>query len=506
MNPHSIAVFLGPSLGLKQARELLTADYFPPARKGDIYRIMASGVKTIVLVDGVFHNTPSVWPREIVDALEEDIQVIGAASMGALRAAELHQFGMVGHGTVFEWYRDGVIEGDDEVAVSHASAEYGFRPLSEALVNIRCTLDRAVGDCCVAAEQANQLLDYAKHLYYPERSYQKLLSSPVVSRWSEQDRATIHHYFLHGAVNLKAEDAIGALRLAARMPGTRVAVGYDGGRSQEDFFQLDRLRLTGFVGRQGIVTGETVLEEAQRDPDLLASMRATLSKRCLLLEWARRNNINCAEEVLDAYFARWKKYHKIDENEDWLRANGLTRKFCRSLLEERALIDWITRKGPAHFGVDWNFEQALYHECGLLGRTAGLGPPARDFSGIQPELFLDQEQDEAAARVWVDLSHRRFLLEWARQIGISCASGPLRTYCEQWERTHPVGDRAARLESTDLKATTYHDPLGEMAMVDWIARQGPNYFGLSWEFEDALLRELQTTGRAAQLVENHRRS
>ncbi|MHC5861232.1 TfuA-like protein, partial [Nostoc sp.] len=127
---NTVAVFLGPSLTQKQARQILHADYYPPACKGDIYRIMAFGVETIVLIDGLFHNTPSVWQRELVDALEEGIQVLGASSMGALRAAELHNFGMIGYGKVFEWYRDGVHDGDDEVALLHGLPEAEFRPLS----------------------------------------------------------------------------------------------------------------------------------------------------------------------------------------------------------------------------------------------------------------------------------------------------------------------------------------------------------------------------------------
>ena len=113
-------MFLGPSLARDKARSVLDADYYPPAGKGDVYRIIASGVKTIVLIDGVFHNAPSVWQRELLDAMDEGIRVVGAASMGALRAAELHLFGMIGRGTIFEWYRDGIIEGDDEVALLHA--------------------------------------------------------------------------------------------------------------------------------------------------------------------------------------------------------------------------------------------------------------------------------------------------------------------------------------------------------------------------------------------------
>jgi hypothetical protein len=89
--------------------------------------------------------------------LAAGIPVYGAASMGALRAAELAQFGMVGVGRIFEAYRDGVLEpfdepfeDDDEVAVLHGPPELGHRAMSEALVNPlhTCAGDRAGGDRC----------------------------------------------------------------------------------------------------------------------------------------------------------------------------------------------------------------------------------------------------------------------------------------------------------------------------------------------------------------------
>ncbi len=189
---HPVVVFLGPSLHQDEARTLLDADYLPPARKGDVYRILASGVKTIVLIDGLFHTTPSVWHRELLDAIEEGIDVVGASSMGALRAAELRRFGMIGCGTVFEWYRDGKIDGDDEVALWHASAEFDFRPLSEPLVNIRATLARAVDDACLTAGQAEDLVADAKRTYYPLRSSHgretEALSLPAERRCQEARR------------------------------------------------------------------------------------------------------------------------------------------------------------------------------------------------------------------------------------------------------------------------------------------------------------------------------
>ncbi len=78
-------------------------------------------------------------PREILNALEGGIKVVGGSSMGALRASELDVYGMVGVGKIYRWYKEGAINSDDEVAlVFHP--ETG-RALSEPLVNIRATLE-----------------------------------------------------------------------------------------------------------------------------------------------------------------------------------------------------------------------------------------------------------------------------------------------------------------------------------------------------------------------------
>ena len=63
-----IAVFLGPSLDLATARSVLPANYYPPVRMGDIYRLLATGVRLIVIIDGVFHASVPVWQREMLAA------------------------------------------------------------------------------------------------------------------------------------------------------------------------------------------------------------------------------------------------------------------------------------------------------------------------------------------------------------------------------------------------------------------------------------------------------
>ncbi|HSH44588.1 MAG TPA: hypothetical protein VK966_01960 [Longimicrobiales bacterium] len=70
------AVFLGPSLPRDQARGILDARYLPPARRGDIWDILSPDLPGIILLDGVFHGQPAIWPREILDALAGGIPVI----------------------------------------------------------------------------------------------------------------------------------------------------------------------------------------------------------------------------------------------------------------------------------------------------------------------------------------------------------------------------------------------------------------------------------------------
>ena len=54
-------------------------------------------------------------PSEVVAALRDGARVLGAASMGAIRAAECWPAGMQGVGAVYSLYRLGVISDDDEV-------------------------------------------------------------------------------------------------------------------------------------------------------------------------------------------------------------------------------------------------------------------------------------------------------------------------------------------------------------------------------------------------------
>src|SRR5579864_1145132 len=107
-------IYVGPSLYNVAIEHLPGEVWLPPAKQGDILRdVIKESPKQIVLIDGVFHQQLAVWHKELVYALVRGVVCIGASSMGALRAAELHRYGMIGIGKIFEMYRDG--EEDDSL-------------------------------------------------------------------------------------------------------------------------------------------------------------------------------------------------------------------------------------------------------------------------------------------------------------------------------------------------------------------------------------------------------
>lgn len=145
---------------------------------GDLYALVESRARPgdhVAIVDGLFEQVPAVWHKEILFALSRGVHVYGASSMGALRASELHPFGMVGVGRIFEQYRDGLLTDDDEVVVAHATAEQHHRPLSTAMVSLRACLESLAARGLMSPELAASLARQAKALHYPQRGWGALL-------------------------------------------------------------------------------------------------------------------------------------------------------------------------------------------------------------------------------------------------------------------------------------------------------------------------------------------
>jgi hypothetical protein len=229
-------VFVGPTLAVADARTVLDAHYFPPAKHGDVYRTVALlKPRAIGLIDGYFQWSAAVWHKEILWAMQEGVHVFGAASMGALRAAELAPFGMRGVGCIFEAYRAGTfgpsgehaLEDDDEVCVVHGPPESGYVAGSEALVNIRRTLAAAASAHVISEATRSRLVAVAKAAFFADRSFAELLREGRTAQLPADELSALEHWLPTGRVNLKREDALAmlvALRdfLAAKPPPARV--------------------------------------------------------------------------------------------------------------------------------------------------------------------------------------------------------------------------------------------------------------------------------------------
>ncbi|HEY0481483.1 MAG TPA: TfuA-like protein [Kofleriaceae bacterium] len=207
-------VFVGPTLAAAEVcARLPGALVRPPVAVGDVLALVRRrGPAQIAIIDGAFEHMAAVWHKEILIALERGIAVWGAASMGALRAAELAAFGMRGVGGIYRDFAAGRLVADDEVAVAHLPAGYGHRATSEALVNLRHGIARAP---MLGARTRAALVELARARFYRERSWDALIAD---ARAAGLPRRQIDGLAAWPKPDRKAADARQLLRRLDRRP------------------------------------------------------------------------------------------------------------------------------------------------------------------------------------------------------------------------------------------------------------------------------------------------
>lgn len=201
-------LYAGPSVSQALRTEYAAYDWRSPVAEGDVLRATATSPPAIGIIDGFFESRPPVRHKEILHALTCGIHVFGAASMGALRAAELHTYGMVGIGQIFEAYRAGLLD-DDEVAVEHGPMQLGYPATSEAMVNVRATLDAAARCRIVTIAESHALAALAKSIFFKERTWGHILQTAAANG---HPTAALHAWLKRGRVDQKRLDAAAMLK------------------------------------------------------------------------------------------------------------------------------------------------------------------------------------------------------------------------------------------------------------------------------------------------------
>jgi hypothetical protein len=214
----------------------------PPIRRGDLYRDRMLRGAVFLILDGVFFQDEAISPREVLDVIADGALVAGAASMGALRAAECWPAGMRGVGAIYRLFRSGVLDSDDEVAVAF-SERPGGASSSVALINVRYAVRQAQRSGVLDSGEARRIVSAARGLFYADRYWPLILRAAGLA-----DRAPLATAL--AAHDLKARDAARALEQMKRW-------------LREEPSLLDRPRVT----RQGFTPSE---ERREREHDAQA--------------------------------------------------------------------------------------------------------------------------------------------------------------------------------------------------------------------------------------------
>jgi hypothetical protein len=351
--------FIGPSLTVAEVMALCQGleeqiVVLPPVQQGDLLRLLGELPEVIGIIDGYFFQVPAVLHKEILLVLERGVRVVGAASLGALRAAELDRFGMEGIGEIYHRYQQGVLDGDDEVAVLHSSAAEGFQPLTEPLVNIRQTVQQARLEGIISARTAAAVVRCAKRLDFTQRRYETVLAAVRLSAEAEAERTALARFVREKPVDLKRADAQALVRtVAARLRGEAPWPAKVLHRTAQTIF----LHLFEREYRGATIAGQHLPEARVLSLyKLLApgfpGLHRRMVRRWLAVDEARAQALVAAPaETLIASFRAKRGLPMAEPWFQWLAAVGLTEADVSAWLEERALVSqlWgrLTGPGPA---------------------------------------------------------------------------------------------------------------------------------------------------------------
>ncbi len=216
-------LFAGPSLhGLALVGDTVrNSDILrlPPARQGDIARSVLQGATMIGLIDGRYEDVAAPWHKEILYALDQGVRVFGAASMGALRAAECWSFGMIPVGVIADRYIRGELTDDAAVAQIQGPVELGSVPLSEALVNVEASVEAATLAGTLSAMDGGRLVASARRIFFKDRTLPYIVEQAGIS--GQSCKATLCILQTHWR-DVKREDALALVERMHTEPADRI--------------------------------------------------------------------------------------------------------------------------------------------------------------------------------------------------------------------------------------------------------------------------------------------
>jgi hypothetical protein len=214
-----IVVFVGPSA--PREKTFPSEAIVPgPALRGALEALAEPSRTLVVLCDVAFFQRAAPTHVELKNFINRGGFLIGAASAGALRAAEFREPAVTGVGYVYDAVRAGLLTDDSELAVG--MREDNSEPLTVSLIDVRrlLSLARSFG---IQANVLQECFQIARDLYFLHRTPGRL-----VNAWRSADHETttvLEHLMSHTAWRAKEADACEAVEVACACTRGTIAQG-----------------------------------------------------------------------------------------------------------------------------------------------------------------------------------------------------------------------------------------------------------------------------------------
>jgi hypothetical protein len=209
-------VFSGPSIAEAEVHRLAACTHAPPIKRGDLAAV--DDYDVFVILDGEFGQNMSVSPKEILAVLDRGKTVIGAASMGALRASELDRSGMIGVGWVYDYFRRCAVRRDADVALVYSPFDH--KPMTVPMVDLEYWMEQTSAAGLIRNRERAVLLKVARNIFFAERTLDRLMGT--LRRAIGGSMLDSLLAFSGGTIpNVKSIDAAEAICLSASLAGHR---------------------------------------------------------------------------------------------------------------------------------------------------------------------------------------------------------------------------------------------------------------------------------------------
>lgn len=176
---NKIKIYCGLSIDAETVQSIIpTAMVCPPIKRCDLLKDIDEHYDIVGIIDGEFYNALATTPAEVIDALRCGIKVYGSSSIGALRAVECQEYGMIGVGEIFKHISNLDFFRDDFLAQGYSDASRQNEKIfkTTTYIDLYYILKSLKDAGIITVAEKEQIIEYFAGIYFPNRTESHLTS------------------------------------------------------------------------------------------------------------------------------------------------------------------------------------------------------------------------------------------------------------------------------------------------------------------------------------------